>query len=209
MLVLFQASGLGWKCLLEKPPGLPPVKSRTQGPSGAGAVAGAWSLCAGVAASAASCPGHIIPTDSPLGFKKARTFLPEGFGTRNTQSLGKMLLVCFFVVFFFFFSCESGHGVLSGSRCHSSFGVEEAWLKGQFSVHVSCPAFSWPSFFLETVIFQGQRVHSLGKGRNMTVTQVGWTQGRCSWAARQPLQSRLLPPTHSSVTVKQIRFLYE
>lgn len=195
MLVPFKASGLGWKCLLEKPHGLPPVKSRKQGPSGAGAVAGAWSLCAAVAASSASCPGHIIPKDGPLGFQKARTFLPKRFGTKNTQFRKNVvsLFLCGFLFSFFFFSCGSGHRFLSGSCCHSSFGVEEAWLKGQFSVHVSCPASSWPSFFLETVIFQEQRVHSLRKGRNMTVTQVGWTQERCSWAACQPLQRRLLP----------------
>lgn len=136
-----------------------------------------------------------FPKTAPLVSKRQEPSCPRDL-VQRIHSLGKMLLVCFFVYFFFlfFFSCGSGHRFLSGSCCHSSFGVEEAWLKGQFSVHVSCPASSWPSFFLETVIFQEQRVHSLGKGRNMTVTQVGWTQERCSRAARQPLQSRLLPP---------------
>lgn len=91
--------------MLEKPHGLPPVKSRKQGPSGAGAVAGVWSLCASVAASAASCPGHIIPKDGPLGFQKARTFLPKRFGTKNTQFRKNVvsLFLCVFLFSFFFF----------------------------------------------------------------------------------------------------------
>lgn len=166
---------------------------------------GLGSLCASVAAPVTSHPGLHAPQESSLGFKTA----VQGTWCREYANSGN-------VVRFVGFFCESCLRIFFGSCCHCSFGVEEAFLRGlecikQVFRHISCLAFSWLSFFLETALSQGQRVCSLGKGRSTRATCVGRSKralllgGTLSPAEQSPAANTGSAELNSSVMPKHLR----
>lgn len=73
--------------------------------------------------------------------------------------------------------------------------------------------FPGPCVFLETGLFQGQRVCDLGKGRNTRVTPVGWSMGALlsgdtsSPAEQTPATNVGNTKLNSSAMLKQFRLL--
>lgn len=120
-------------------------------PLGAGAVASAGvSLCR----RGSGCdipPWSLHSTEKPLGFRMARAMLHKGFGAKNTQSLGNTL----------YGFCSSAGQVLGFYlEVTAALGWRKLGWRGsnaetRFSVHTSCPAFSWPSCFLRNWPFSG------------------------------------------------------